>query len=112
MGGCCRCREANGKILPSTVWTTPCGKGNRMPRPRRLLTFGHSYTVTLNRCLAKEMSRAGRGAWEVTAAAPVYFRGYNDLRPTRLSSTPQELCPPVPLPAYLTRLIHVFYYGR
>ena len=83
-----------------------------MPRPRRLLTFGHSYTVTLNRCLAKEMSRAGRGAWEVTAAAPVYFRGYNDLRPTRLSSTPQELCPPVPLPAYLTRLIHVFYYGR
>jgi glycosyltransferase involved in cell wall biosynthesis len=83
-----------------------------MPRPRRLLTFGHSYTVTLNRCLAQEMSQAGRGAWEVTAAAPVYFRGYQDLRPTRLCSSPQELCPPVPLPAYLTRLIHVFFYGR
>ena len=31
------------------------------------------------------LSRLGRGAWEVTAAAPLYFEGYRDLRPTRLS---------------------------
>jgi glycosyltransferase involved in cell wall biosynthesis len=44
----------------------------------RLLTIGHSYVVAENRRLAHEMTRQGRGRWDVTVAAPQRFRG--DLR--------------------------------
>ena len=68
--------------------------------------------VACNRHLAHEMSRVGGDAWEVTTAAPTFFHGGNDLRPQRLQPEADEPCPLVPLPAYLTRQVHVFFYGR
>jgi glycosyltransferase involved in cell wall biosynthesis len=74
--------------------------------------MGHSYVVTANRRLAHEMSRAGGGAWEVTAAAPLVFHGQNDLGTMRLQVADGEPCPVVALPARLTNQVHVFFYGR
>jgi glycosyltransferase involved in cell wall biosynthesis len=83
-----------------------------MTRPRRLLSMGHSYVIAANRRLAHEMSRVGNGVWEVTAAAPEYFHGGNDLRPASLEPLADEPCPLVGLPAYLTSRVHLFAYGR
>jgi glycosyltransferase involved in cell wall biosynthesis len=80
-------------------------------RPRKLLSLAHSYVVGNNRRLAHEMTRAGRGRWEVTAAAPTYFHGGTDLRPVELETLPTEPCELVRLPAYLTRFLHLFVYG-
>jgi glycosyltransferase involved in cell wall biosynthesis len=77
-----------------------------------LLSIAHSYVVGMNRRLVHEMARAGAGAWEVTAVAPTYFHGANDLRPVRLEAADPEPCPLVPVNAYLTRRVHVFVYGR
>jgi glycosyltransferase involved in cell wall biosynthesis len=82
-----------------------------MAPPRKLLSLGHSYVVTLNRRLAHEMSRAGNGDWEVTAAAPTYFHGGNDLGPLSLEVQKDEPCPVVGLPAYFSRRVHIFLYG-
>lgn len=83
-----------------------------MPRPRRLLSIGHSYVVALNRRLAYELGRAGGAAWEVTAAAPRFFHGGNDLRPVAFERQEAEPCRVIEVPAYLTRKVHVFFYGR
>jgi glycosyltransferase involved in cell wall biosynthesis len=82
-----------------------------MARPRKLLSVGHSYVVSTNRRLAHEMARLGGGAWEVTAAAPRYFHGFKDLRPNRLEPLKDERCPVVPLSAFLTHRVHLFFYG-
>ena len=81
-----------------------------MTRPRRLLTVGHSYAVALNRRLPHELARAGRGRWEVTAAAPTFVHG--DLRPIPLEAFPGEANELVPVPAYQTGRPHVMCYGR
>jgi glycosyltransferase involved in cell wall biosynthesis len=80
-----------------------------MPRPRRLLTVGHSYVVALNRRLAHEMARAGGSEWEVCAAAPLYMKG--DLRPIPLETRSDESCRVEPVAAYLTNRIHLMLYG-
>ena len=77
--------------------------------PRRMLTVGHSYVVSLNRRLAHELSQAGRGRWDVTVAAPSFM--YGDLRPIRLEHLADEACRLVPVSAYLTRYPHVMHYG-
>jgi glycosyltransferase involved in cell wall biosynthesis len=77
-----------------------------------MLSLGHSYVVAANRRLAHEMSRGGEGTWEVTAAAPAYFHGGNDLRPTHLEPLANEPCPLVALPAHFTSRVHLFTYGR
>jgi glycosyltransferase involved in cell wall biosynthesis len=74
--------------------------------------MGHSYVVSMNRRLAHEMACVGADRWEVTAAAPTYFHGGNDLRPVTLQVSEAEPCPLVPLRAYLTQRVHVFVYGR
>lgn len=79
-------------------------------RPLRLLTVGHSYAVALNRRLPHELARAGRGRWEVTAAAPTFVHG--DLRPIPLEPFPGEANELVPVPAYQTARPHVLCYGR
>jgi glycosyltransferase involved in cell wall biosynthesis len=79
-------------------------------RPRRLLTIAHSYCVALNRRLAHEMARAGDDEWEVTAFAPRFFHG--DLRPIPVEPQPGELCRLVTVPAHLTRIAQLFFYGR
>lgn len=83
-----------------------------MTPPRRLLTVAHSYVVGMNRRLAHEMARVGAGAWDVTAVAPKYFHGANDLRPVSLAAAPDEPCRLVAADAYLTRELHTFVYGR
>jgi glycosyltransferase involved in cell wall biosynthesis len=82
-----------------------------MPRPRRILTVGHSYVVALNRRLAHEMARVGRDRWQVTAVSPTYFHGNRDLRPVPLETLPEEPCQLRGVPAYLTQRVHVFAYG-
>ncbi|HVK12260.1 MAG TPA: glycosyltransferase family 4 protein [Gemmataceae bacterium] len=81
-------------------------------RCRRLLSLGHSYTLGVNRRLAHAIQAAGGGRWEVVAAAPTYFHGYQDLRPSVLDATGDEPTRVVPLNAYLTRRVHLFCYGR
>ncbi len=76
---------------------------------RRLLTIGHSYCVALNRRLAHEMARVGAGRWEVTAVAPEFFHG--DLRDIPLEPIPGEACRLAPVPARLSRIVHLFFYG-
>jgi glycosyltransferase involved in cell wall biosynthesis len=81
-------------------------------RYRRLLSIGHSYTLGVNRRLAHAIQEAGGGRWEVVVAAPKYFHGQQDLRPSALDATGGEPTPVVPLNAYLTRRVHLFCYGR
>ena len=80
-------------------------------KAKRLLTIGHSYAVSLNRRLAREMSIAGANQWEITCAAPRYFHGSNDLAPVTLERTAADDFPLVALDAYLTRKVHVFSWG-
>jgi glycosyltransferase involved in cell wall biosynthesis len=80
-------------------------------KAKRLLTIGHSYAVTLNRRLAREMAAAGRGNWELTCAAPKYFHGSNDLAPVELEQTDADDFPVVALDAYFTQKVHVFSWG-
>ncbi len=82
-----------------------------MSRPRRLLSIAHSYVVSMNRRLVHELAKADGQRWEVTAVAPSYFAGSNDLRAVTLEAAPDEPCRLVPVPAYLTSRIHVFFYG-
>ncbi|GJG86387.1 glycosyl transferase family 1 [Gemmatimonadetes bacterium T265] len=78
-------------------------------RPLRLVSIAHSYGVALNRRLAHEMGRAGAGRWEVTAVAPSFIHG--DLRPVPLEPADGECCHVEPVPAYLTRNLHLLSYG-
>lgn len=82
-----------------------------MSRPHRLLVIAHAFAVGLNRRLVHELSRVGGDAWEVTAAAPTYFHGRNDLGPVSLGEATGESYRLVPVPAHLTRFVHVFVYG-
>ena len=86
------------------------GGGIGMRRKRRLLSIAHSYCVALNRRLAHEMAIAGGGEWEVTAVAPEFIRG--DLRPISLEAAEGEACRLEPVPVYLSRHIHLMFYGR
>lgn len=78
---------------------------------RRLLTLGHSYVVSLNRRLARELTLAGSDEWEITCAAPKYFHGSNDLAPVKLHPSEADNFELVQLDAYLTGRVHVFAYG-
>jgi glycosyltransferase involved in cell wall biosynthesis len=80
----------------------------RIVRRRRLLTIGHSYAVAVNRRLAQAI--AARGDWDVTVAAPGRFRG--DFREHVLRAVPGERFQLEPLPALMTRPVHVMLYGR
>jgi glycosyltransferase involved in cell wall biosynthesis len=83
-----------------------------MTRPKTLLSIAHSYVVALNRRLAHEMAQVGQGQWEVTAVAPTIFHGKDDLRSVEFEPGCQEACRVVAVPAYLTRFVHIFTYGR
>jgi len=67
--------------------------------------------VGANRALAHAVQRAAGDRWDVQIIAPRYFHGRDDLRPAAFSPRPDEPCPVVPIPAYLTRFVHVFGYG-
>ena len=82
-----------------------------MRKPRKLLSIGHSYAVGVNRRLAHAIQRAAGDTWEVETAAPSYFHGGYDLRPITFAPIAGELCPVTPIPAYLTRFVHIFAYS-
>lgn len=77
---------------------------------KRLLTIGHSYVVAQNRRLAHEMSLAGRGRWNVTAAAPGEYPG--DLRPLVLEPFDGEASALVSLGTRAARVPHLMLYRR
>lgn len=84
-------------------------------RPRRLLAIGHTYGVASYRRLPHEIALAANGTWDVTVAAPLYYRGsqrFGDLRPVRLEALPGERSELVGLPMHLTQRVHVALFGR
>lgn len=81
-----------------------------MPKPRRLLTIGHSYCVALNRRLVNEMARVGGSTWSVTAVAPKFFHG--DLGPIRTRPERNGACTLITVAALFSKYIHLFIYGR
>ncbi len=76
---------------------------------KRLLTIGHSYVVAANRALAHEMSVQGGGAWEVTAVAPLRYRG--DLRTIDVEPIAGEASTLRAVPVRFDRLPHVMSYA-
>lgn len=78
---------------------------------RKLLSIAHSYAVGLNRRLVHELARVGGQRWEVTAVAPTYFFGQRDLRPVALQALSGDVCRVEAVSAYLTRRVHLFFYG-
>jgi glycosyltransferase involved in cell wall biosynthesis len=56
------------------------------------------------------MSRIGADKWEVTVAAPAFFHG--DLQPIKTEKFEGEKAVLELLPAHLTALPHMFFYGR
>lgn len=56
------------------------------------------------------MSRIGGDQWEVTVAAPAFFHG--DLQPIKTSPFDGELAALELVPAYLSAIPHIFFYGR
>jgi glycosyltransferase involved in cell wall biosynthesis len=80
-----------------------------MKRRLRVLTIGHSYGITLNRAVAREVAQDPD--FEVTAAAPEYF--YGDLRPIAMEPEPEgSPLRLVPLAARCTRYVHFFWYDN
>jgi glycosyltransferase involved in cell wall biosynthesis len=79
-------------------------------RPRRLLSIGHSYVVSLNRRLPQELARESKGAWEVTAVAPSFVQ--SALRPIDLERQDDEQLSLEVVPAHLTGVPQLLCYGR
>ena len=77
-------------------------------RMRRLLSISHSYVVAVNRRLAYELDRQGRGRWELTAVAPEYFHTY--LRPVSYEFEPDLSYRMEILKLYLSHWVHVMVY--
>ncbi len=87
-------------------------RANQSARPKRLLTIGHSYVLGVNRVLAQELQIQSQGRWEVTAVAPTYFHGKEDIRPAVFQSQADE---PIRVESVKTRFsnrVHFFTYGR
>lgn len=73
----------------------------------KILTIGHSYVVTLNRAVVREVARDP--AFEVTVAAPRFFHG--DLHELSLEPEPEgSSVRLVGLDSRWSRRIHVFHY--
>src|SRR5690349_16528610 len=79
------------------------------PKPRRLLTIGHSYVVTENRRLAHEIGVQGRGRWDVVAIAPTRFHG--DLGPIEARAGDNEMLELRPVPVRFGRSPHLLRYS-
>ena len=81
---------------------------------QRLLTVGHSFVLRSNRRLAEAIQDAANGTWEVTVAAPVFYRGnprYGDLKPEHLVKDPDERVRVVGIPVAFTDRVHIALYG-
>jgi glycosyltransferase involved in cell wall biosynthesis len=84
------------------------------PAPKRLLTIGHSYVLRSNRRLAEAIQDAGNGEWQVTVAAPQFYRGnarFGDLRPEALDVGDDEKVKVVGIPVAFSNRVHFALYG-
>ena len=81
-------------------------------QPRRLLTIAHSYVLRVNRVLANEFQNQSNGQWEVTAVAPTFFKGRNDIRPLVMDVPQNESSRVVGIRCKFTDRIHIFHYAR
>lgn len=78
-----------------------------MSRKIKVLTIGHSYAVALNRAVARQVARDP--SFEVTVAAPSFFRG--DLRDLHIDPEPEgSPLRLAPLDVRWSKMIHVFRY--
>ncbi|CAN5170047.1 glycosyltransferase family 4 protein [soil metagenome] len=75
----------------------------------RLLTIGHSYVVTMNRRLVRELALQGADRWDVTVAAPEFVHG--DLSPIHLTPEADANYSLRSIPMRLTRNIHIAPYS-
>jgi glycosyltransferase involved in cell wall biosynthesis len=74
----------------------------------RVLAIGHSYTLSVNRAIAREVARDSR--FDITIGAPEFFQG--DLRPIHCEPEPEgSLLKLVKIKAHWTSRIHIFRYG-
>lgn len=77
-------------------------------KKRKLLSIGHSYVVSLNRSLLRELSRMG---WDVTAVSPTSLKGTSaDLRPLGVERDRNEPFELLTIPARFTRSPHFMFY--
>ncbi len=83
-----------------------------MTHPLKLLSISHSYVVALNRRLAQEMSQVSNGRWEITAASPDIFDDKYMRKVTLEKQLPDEHFVLESIPAHLTRIPQLFFYGR
>ena len=75
----------------------------------KILMIGHSYAVTLNRRLCREVARAGGDEVTVTVAAPAWYPG--DLRPLVLEQLGGEPYALEAIAVRFARVPHLFFYG-
>src|SRR6266566_1175327 len=101
----CPRRAVPGRAVPLCPLYPLCPLG--INRPRRLLTIGHSYCVDLNRRLPQELARLGE--WDVTAVAPLRFRGDFGWHSTQTSA--DERCRVMPVSVRFSRRVHTMLYG-
>jgi len=83
-----------------------------MPRPRKLLSIGHSYVVPLNRRLANEMQRLAGDRWEIACVAPSHFHGSRDLRSVAFQPDKHDLARVEAIDVRWTSRVHLFHYKR
>jgi len=73
----------------------------------KILTIGHSYVIAINRAVIRKVAQDED--FDITVAAPSYFRG--DLRPLTLEPEPPgSPLRVVPLDTAFSRFIHIFRY--
>lgn len=75
----------------------------------KILMIGHSYVVSLNRRLCRELALAGGPEVDVTVAAPATFQG--DLGPIRLEGGEGEPYRLERIPVRLSKSPHLFFYS-
>lgn len=86
----------------------------RRPGRKRLLTVGHSYVLRSNRRLPEAIQEAANGEWQVTVAAPRFYRGnprFGDLKPETLHVDAAETVDVVSVPVAFTNRVHFALYG-
>lgn len=79
-----------------------------MPRSRRLLSIGHSYSVGVNRRLPHELASSCH--WDVTVVGPSVFT--SELGTHVLEPAGDEACRVEGVPVHFSRPIHLMTYGR
>lgn len=76
-----------------------------MSRRKKILSIGHSYVLSVNRSIIREVAQANQ--FDVTIVAPEHFHG--SLREVNCE-TENSLVNMITIPVYLSKKIHFFFY--